>query len=132
MKRLIIHTVFALLLLFTSCKKKFDNSLTGKWKWISSIGGFATHTIKPTSGLVVTINFGSDLSYTTYVNGQKQSQGVYYLTPAQNYTIIHFDKGVITDKLSLFDAELISSMENGKLYLSDYNISDGYGHYFEK
>ncbi|HEY8691075.1 MAG TPA: hypothetical protein VIM07_17715 [Chitinophagaceae bacterium] len=115
-----------------SCKKNVDNSLIGDWQWTKSIGGIAANTVTPSSTTIVTLKLNNDLTYTTYINNQKQEQGQYYLSTNQNYTIITFSKTVVVDKLILQNDQMISKIENGKMTLFDNSISDGYGHYFDK
>jgi len=124
-------------MVLVSCKKDQDkvaasNSLTAIWKWSYSTGGFAAHTIYPSPARMVILSFYSDSSYTVHVNTQLTQHGVYSTYFARNYRVIHFDKLIAVDKLYLEFDQLVSKIENGKLVLYDYQVSDGYGHYFEQ
>lgn len=122
---------FLVLVLF-SCKKNHDNTLTGTWKWDYSIGGIAVNKVSPTNNITVSLKISDDLTYTALINNQLIQSGKYNLSNNQNYTIIHFDKTIVVDKLVLFNDQLIFKIENGTLKLNDSNVSDGYTHLFEK
>ena len=105
----------------------------GEWKWTYSIGGISVDSVVPTDKVVVTLNLNNDSTYTFYLNNQVQSGGSYSIqTTADNKSILHFSQAVAVNRLYMQQEQLIIKMDSSQLHLSDYNISDGLDHYFEK
>ena len=137
MKNAYIGLIGALLMGLTSCKKNrekviIDNSLIAVWQWTHSTGGIYVHTIYPSSTRIVSLRFYSDSTYTVNVNLQTTQHGTYSLYSNGNYPVVHFDKPIIADKLFIDFDQTVSMIENGKLLLYDYNVGDGFGHFFDR
>ena len=137
MKYIALTLLFvSFILAFNSCKKdsEHNNPANGQWKWTLSIGGFSGNSIsEPSSNSNVTLTLDNSLTYTTYLNNQTKTQGTYQITTLSgNTSIIHFDKPIITDNLYLHYEQTILLNRNDSLVLYDYNISEGFRHFFTK
>jgi len=105
-----------------------NSDLTGQWQWTHSIGGMATTTIKPGENEKDILIISPDSSYTWMMNGTVKSNGRYHLTFDTTYgKIVHFIPGFLGDP----NGE-IYTIQNKQLVLSDYMISDGFTHYFDR
>lgn len=133
-----MKNIFFILIVFIfvttpGCKKDditvADNSnLTGQWQWQYSEGGLAFHKIKAENNSVLLLNFNPDSSFYVTETGKPPLKGNYYVTgDTTSVKVIHFNSDQFGDPTG--EAYTI---ENNQLILTDYMISDGFRHYYER
>jgi hypothetical protein len=124
-----ITFIFAMLLLF-SCNHEIisptsENSLNGKWNWISSSGGFAGHTITPESEKKTVIIEISNSSLKKYENGNLVFENTF--TIKTQSSIFGGDRKMIVpnndgmkQSFEIADGKLFLSEECADCYQSKY------------
>ena len=118
---------------FNACTKTTDNNtnLVAQWQWMYSFGGIAAMKINAAPNIVV-INIKSDSTYTYSENGVIKSNDRYKLTYTNaNKAVINFIN-LNASKVWFEPNGEIYSIKNDTLMLTDYMISDGFTHYFQK
>jgi hypothetical protein len=128
----ITFCLYALTLL--ACKKDNANrsDIYGKWQWENSIGGFTGRdTIKPFSNSLVFLTFKHDMTYTTMLNGQVIFQGTFQILTVNSQRIIRLNNFVPAAGLMFENNGAMIQIDNNKLRLTDYQISEPYTHSFK-
>ncbi|MBN8837062.1 MAG: hypothetical protein J0I09_07375 [Sphingobacteriia bacterium] len=120
-------------LTFNSCTRNVDNNsnLVGQWQWAYSYGGLAVQKIN-SSPNIVKFDFRSDMMYTYMENGVIKSTDKYQLTQVNSNQIILSLSNFNASKLWLSPNGEIFTIKKDTLTFTDYLISDGYNHYFQK
>lgn len=128
-----ILTYLTFCLTFNSCTRNVDNNsnLVGQWQWSYSYGGFAVQKINPISN-IVTFQFNSDSTYTYRENGAIISSDKYQLVQTNTNDVVLKLKNFNATKLWLSPNGEVCVIKNDTLTFTDYMISDGYNHYFQK
>jgi len=125
--RAFIVALFALIVFGAiSCKKGLVSpsvEITGKWRWVKSVGGIGGFTLTPQStGNNFRDEFYADSSYKRFENDSLIIQGKFSIIRNFNYTAS--DK---IDVLKIGDFKRSIFIHNDTLYLNDLYIADGYG-----
>ena len=125
--RAILSIILALFILSAvSCKKSTQlpsNSLTGKWRWVKSVGGIAGLTYTPqNTGNNFRDEFYADSTYKRFENDSLLIQRSYSIIKGYNYTPTEK-----VDVLKIGDWRSSIYVKNDTLYLNDLFISDGFG-----
>ena len=125
--RAIFFTLLAILVFGAiSCKKSNQlpsNSLTGKWRWVQSVGGIGGVTLTPKStGNNFRDEFYADSTYKRFENDSLIIHGNYSIIKGYNYTPTQK-----VDVLKIGDWRSSIYVKNDTLYLNDLFISDGFG-----
>jgi len=125
--RVFVFTLLALIIFGAiSCKKSTQQpsvSITGKWRWVESVGGIGGFTLTPKStGNNFRDEFYADSSYKRFENDSLLIQGDFSIIKGYNYT--PSDK---IDVLKIGDWRSSIYIKNDTLYLNDLFIADGYG-----
>jgi hypothetical protein len=131
---------FFLMILFAAfaCEDQeaAPTTLTGKWEWIRTDGGFAYHIhhTPQSTGKAVVLELDNNLHYRHYVNGVLNSQGTFSLSK-RKCIHNHQQKDVIrfsSDNYSVVPPEMmIESVDDQYLSLSDDNY-DGLGSQYRR
>lgn len=119
--------------IFNSCTRTVNSNsnLIGQWRWTYSYGGFVLQKIN-SSPNVVTFSFNSDMTYTYTENGVIKSTDKYQLSQTNSNNVVLRLANFNTSKLWLSPNGEIFTINKDTLTLTDYMISDGYNHYFQK
>jgi hypothetical protein len=115
------------------CKKSVTNvDIYRQWKWENSIGGFTgIDTIMPSQNSIVTLNFKNDMTYSAELNGQIISDGTFQILTINNQKILRTNNFLPIEGLWLENNGSIIQIENNKLHLTDYEVSEPYTHNFQ-
>jgi hypothetical protein len=120
-------------LLFSACEKDTEatTDIYGTWQWESSIGGIGGQTLQPAVNTTVIIKVNKDKSFTIEKNGVETYKGNFSITNMNNKEVLVLNQGVsLSDGAALYENQSFSLQQN-KLYLEDYMITDGYRHIFK-
>ncbi len=137
MKRLLFFSV-AVLFLFAlnSCFHDWvtpsDTTAKGEWQWVFSVGGIGGDTIRPSEKAIITLTLHNDSTYVLYQGAGLRDSSRYSIHSTTNQSILKFPHALVGDKLYLQPEQLIVKKDSTALHLFDYNITDGYDHYFKK
>ncbi len=135
MQKSFIHLLSYLLFwgIINACTRSVENnlSLVGKWQWTYSYGGIATQRINSSPNIVV-FNFNSDSTYNYMENGVVKSNDKYQLTRINANTVVLRLQNFVASKLWLSPNGEIYTISGDTLTFTDYMISDGYNHYFQR
>jgi len=122
-----------LLIALTGCNddpNPAENSIIGKWRWVSSTGGIAGVTITPASeGHTMFIEFTEDSTYRKYVADTLQFEVLYSITEGQSI--------FSTEPVPMIDfgpqriKQAILELESNKLFLAE-DCFDCFGHTFSR
>ena len=126
--------IFFLVIIVTSsgCKKEkpidYSSSLTGKWSWISSCGGFAFHCSTPEStNQKINLVFTTDSTLNTYVNDTLKASTRFqtYISPTSDFPgtadVIKFNSSI----------QVKFSIIRDTLYLNDF-CCDGFNSNYKR
>lgn len=125
----VLITSFIFIFTLSSCKKTsaINQSLTGQWQWIYSIGGIAGGEVKPEGDRRFILTFKEDSTYSAMDQRTVSLKGTYYITLDTTLgKIIHFNPGFADPNGELY------KIKNNQLILTDYMISDGYTSFYQR
>ena len=136
MKRLaLLSTLFLCLLIITACRHSVEppasKAVKGEWEWEYSTGGLDGHSLAPADNTLVTLDLNNDSTYTNYLNNMPQFSGSYSIQAGNYKPVLHFDHPVSINQLSINPEQQIMVWDTGHLQLMDYQVNDGYIHFFK-
>lgn len=124
--------LMVLLTIAVSCEMEelTITSLTGKWEWVSTEGGFAAHIhdTPASTGKKIQLELRDNNKYFVYTNGQITSEGTYSLSLKK---CIHDHSQKQWINFSSDQNMMVERLDSEQLYLSDESY-DGIGHLYSR